>query len=232
MTRLMLAGFRTSHRRTLSAAARAAGHMALACDVDEVVDLLRLDARYAVLLDMTAPDGEAPAVAHEIRDAHPPMVLVGLAGIESVARRVAWLDVLDRCLPISEDPEVVLAELAALARRCSGGLSHIVQVGRVVLDADLGTVDVAGSPVRVTAAEMKMLHFLMAQAGTVVTKQAILAAFYGPREVSEKLIDVYVCKLRSKLAAAGAPSGFIKTVWGRGYMVDDVAAEPTRELAA
>jgi two-component system cell cycle response regulator CtrA len=35
-----------------------------------------------------------------------------------------------------------------------------------------------------------------------------------------KIIDVFICKLRKKLAHAGA-ANLIGTVWGRGYMMRD-----------
>ena len=37
-----------------------------------------------------------------------------------------------------------------------------------------------------------------------------------------KIIDVFVCKLRKKLAKAGA-DGIIGTIWGRGYMIREPA---------
>jgi two-component system cell cycle response regulator CtrA len=39
-----------------------------------------------------------------------------------------------------------------------------------------------------------------------------------------KIIDVFICKLRKKLAQAGA-DGLIGTVWGRGYMIRDPASD-------
>jgi Transcriptional regulatory protein, C terminal len=40
-----------------------------------------------------------------------------------------------------------------------------------------------------------------------------------------KIIDVFICKLRKKLALAGADN-LIGTVWGRGYMI----REPSEHL--
>ena len=63
----------------------------------------------------------------------------------------------------------------------------------------------------------------------VLTKEAFLNHLYGGLDEPEvKIIDVFVCKLRKKLAQAGADN-MIGTVWGRGYMVrepsDDQFAE-------
>ena len=34
-----------------------------------------------------------------------------------------------------------------------------------------------------------------------------------------KIIDVFICKLRKKLADASAGRNYIETVWGRGYVL-------------
>jgi two-component system cell cycle response regulator CtrA len=34
-----------------------------------------------------------------------------------------------------------------------------------------------------------------------------------------KIIDVFICKLRKKLASASDGKGYIETVWGRGYVL-------------
>ncbi|MBC7800708.1 MAG: winged helix-turn-helix transcriptional regulator, partial [Gemmatimonadaceae bacterium] len=60
--------------------------------------------------------------------------------------------------------------------------------------------------------------------GMVLTKEAFLNHLYGGMDEPEmKIIDVFICKLRKKLAAAGADQ-IIGTIWGRGYMVRDQPA--------
>lgn len=55
----------------------------------------------------------------------------------------------------------------------------------------------------------------------VLTKEAFLNHLYGGMDEPEmKIIDVFICKLRKKLASAGADN-LIGTVWGRGYMMRD-----------
>ena len=58
----------------------------------------------------------------------------------------------------------------------------------------------------------------------VLTKEVFLNHLYGGMDEPEmKIIDVFICKLRKKLAEAGAPN-LIGTVWGRGYTVRDPVA--------
>ena len=49
-------------------------------------------------------------------------------------------------------------------------------------------------------------------------------------------IDVFICKLRKKLATAAEGKNFIETVWGRGYVLREGAPpmsghEDMREIA-
>ena len=68
-----------------------------------------------------------------------------------------------------------------------------------------------------------ILELLVLRKGMVLTKEAFLNHLYGGMDEPEvKIIDVFVCKLRKKLARAGA-DGVIGTIWGRGYVI----REPT-----
>jgi len=50
---------------------------------------------------------------------------------------------------------------------------------------------------------------------------------YGGMDEPElKIIDVFVCKLRKKLAQATGGSHYIDTVWGRGYVLRDPVPLP------
>jgi two-component system cell cycle response regulator CtrA len=47
---------------------------------------------------------------------------------------------------------------------------------------------------------------------------------YGGMDEPElKIIDVFICKLRKKLATAADGKHYIETVWGRGYVLRDPA---------
>jgi two-component system cell cycle response regulator CtrA len=56
----------------------------------------------------------------------------------------------------------------------------------------------------------------------------------GMDEPEVKIIDVFICKLRKKLANATGGSNYIETVWGRGYVLRDpeaAAKAATKEKA-
>ena len=87
------------------------------------------------------------------------------------------------------------------------------------LDSRDGSVN--GTPVHLTGKEYAILELLVLRKGMVLTKDAFLNHLYGGLDEPEmKIIDVFVCKLRKKLQAAGA-ANLISTIWGRGYMLRD-----------
>ena len=58
--------------------------------------------------------------------------------------------------------------------------------------------------------------------GTTLTKEMFLDHLYGGMDEPElKIIDVFICKLRKKLAEATGGEHYIETVWGRGYVLKD-----------
>src|SRR5256885_15583834 len=71
-----------------------------------------------------------------------------------------------------------------------------------------------------TGKEYQMLELLSLRKGTTLTKEMFLDHLYGGMDEPElKIIDVFICKLRKKLATASAGRNYIETVWGRGYVL-------------
>jgi two-component system, cell cycle response regulator CtrA len=69
-----------------------------------------------------------------------------------------------------------------------------------------------------TGKEYQILALLALRHGSTLTKETFLNHLYGGLEEPEaKIIDVYICKLRKKLANASGGLDYIETVWGRGY---------------
>jgi two-component system cell cycle response regulator CtrA len=101
-------------------------------------------------------------------------------------------------------------------------------MGEFQVNLDSNTVDAAdGARVPLSTKEYQILELLCLRAGATLTKEVFLNHLYGERdEPDPKIIDVFVCKLRKKLAAA-APKGdaCIETVWGRGYLVRPALAQ-------
>jgi two-component system cell cycle response regulator CtrA len=79
-------------------------------------------------------------------------------------------------------------------------------------------MSVDNRPLALTAKECRILELLSLRKGTVLTKEMLLDHLYaGTDEPELKIIDVFLCKLRKKLAQATGGNHYIETVWGRGY---------------
>jgi two-component system cell cycle response regulator CtrA len=79
---------------------------------------------------------------------------------------------------------------------------------------------VAGRPANLTGSEYTLLPLLAQRQGSTLTKEMLLNHLYGGMDEAEiKIIDVFICKLRRKLAQASGGRNYIETVWGRGYML-------------
>ena len=113
---------------------------------------------------------------------------------------------------------------AALECADPKSLGSTIGTGNLEVDLDKRLVTVDGNPVKLTQREYEILELLSSRKGTIVTKEMFLDRLYaGGHEPEHKIIDIFVCKLRQKLAQATGGSHYIETVWGRGYVLRDPA---------
>jgi two-component system, cell cycle response regulator CtrA len=137
------------------------------------------------------------------------------------------MNLLDHC-SISFHRDELVARIHAIVRRSKGHAQSVIQTGDLVVNLDAKTVEVGGARVHLTGKEYQILELLSLRKGTTLTKEMFLNHLYGGMDEPEiKIIDVFICKMRKKLASASDGKDYIGTVWGRGY----VLREPT-EVAA
>ena len=124
------------------------------------------------------------------------------------------------------DHHELFARIQAITRRNKGYSQPSLRCGVLQLNLDSREVLVSNRPVHLTGKEYAILELMVLRKNMVLTKEVFLNHLYGGMDEPEiKIIDVFICKLRRKLADAGAPS-IIGTVWGRGYMVRDNGSHP------
>ena len=115
----------------------------------------------------------------------------------------------------------------------AGRSQRMLVAGPITLDLKLRKAFVGAQRVPLTAREFDVLELLVQTRGTVMPKQMILEQLYGTVEVpDQKIIDVFVCKIRRKLRDATGGNGVIDTVWGRGYIVRQEGRSPQRRAPA
>ena len=102
-----------------------------------------------------------------------------------------------------------------------------IRTGDLVVHLETRVVAADGKPVWLTGKEYSILEVLSLQQGATVTKEMLLGHLYGGKDEPElKIIDVFVCHLRKKLAQATGGKRCIETIWGRGYRLRGPAQVP------
>ena len=123
----------------------------------------------------------------------------------------------------------LVARIHAIVRRSRGHAQSVIQTGDLVVNLDTKMVEVNGARVHLTGKEYQMLELLSLRKGTTLTKEMFLNHLYGGMDEPElKIIDVFICKLRKKLANASNGKNYIETVWGRGYVLREPSEDEAR----
>ncbi|HET7851814.1 MAG TPA: response regulator transcription factor [Methyloceanibacter sp.] len=190
---------------------------------EEGVDLGKLYDYDIILLDLNLPDMSGYEVLKTLRVSKvqtPILILSGLAGIEDKVRGLGFGADDYMTKPFHKDE--LVARIHAIVRHSKGHAQSVIQTGGLKVNLDTKTVDVNGQRVHLTGKEYQMLELLSLRKGTTLTKEMFLNHLYGGMDEPElKIIDVFICKLRKKLAAAADGKHHIETVWGRGYVLRD-----------
>lgn len=189
---------------------------------EEGLDLAKLYDYDLITLDLNLPDMTGYEVLRKLRMARVSTPVMVLTGIDSTDSKI-------KCFGFGADDyvtkpfnrEELVARAEAIARRSRGHAESIIQTGELRVNLSEKIVQVKGHPVHLTNKEYLTLELLSLRKGTTLTKEMLLNHLYsGMDEPELKIIDVFVCKLRKKLSAAGCEN-YIETVWGRGYALKD-----------
>ena len=175
----------------------------------------------AILMDLNLPDMPGIEVLKKLRLNKvntPVLVLSGQADMDTKLK----------CLGAGADDYLtkpanhaeLAARLRAVVRRAKGHAQSVIQIGNLAVNLDIKSAEIDGERVPLSCKEYQMLELLALRRGTTLTKETFLNHLYGEMDEPEaKIIDVFVCKLRKKLAAFTTGRNYIETVWGQGYLI-------------
>jgi len=200
---------------------------------EEGIDLGKLYDYDIILLDLNLPDISGYEVVRALRLAKvktPILILSGLAGTEDKVKGLGLGadDYLTK--PFHRDE--VVARIHAIVRRSRGHAQSVVTIGDLVVNLDEKSVEAGGAWVHLTGKEYQIHEILALRKGTTLSKEMFLNHLYGGMDEPElKIIDVFICKLRKKLANASGGRDYIETVWGRGYMLREPSEADERLIA-
>ena len=197
---------------------------------EEGIDLAKLYDYDLILLDLNLPDMNGYDVLKKLRMARidtPILILTGEDDTESKIKGFGFGADDYMTKPFHRDE--LVARIHAIVRRSKGHAQSTITTGKATVNLDAKTVEVDGKTVHLTGKEYQIFELLSLRKGTTLTKEMFLNNLYGGMDEPElKIIDVFICKLRKKLAHATGGENYIETVWGRGYILrdPDVGTEP------
>nr|WP_298796667.1 response regulator transcription factor [uncultured Acetobacter sp.] len=215
----------TSARLLLPTLKKAGLSVDLARSGRNAIEMLRNYDYGIAVIDLSLPDMDGYNVISSLRLLKISTPIIILSSLDQPDAKIrAFSAGADDYLTKPFDPAELVARIQAILRRSSGFSHPVTQVGDLQLDLNSHTVTVHNQPVHLTGKEFAILELLVLRKGMAQTKETFLNHLYGGRDEPDiKIIDVFICKLRKKLQAAGAEN-LISTVWGRGYILHDPKA--------
>jgi DNA-binding response OmpR family regulator len=214
-------------RRLARALLRGLGEAGLRADAvttaDEALAAVASASSFDVIvLDVMLPGGaDGFSVCSELRQRGVGTPVLMLTARDSVDDRVRGLEAgADDYLVKPFAFRELVARIKAVTRRHQPPPPAVVEVGDLRLDADAWTVTIAGQPVAMTPKEFAILELLMQNAGRLLTRSQIEEHVWDTDLHTESnLLEVYIARLRRKLAAGGA-TDLITTIRGAGYRLE------------
>jgi two-component system cell cycle response regulator CtrA len=209
----------------------------LICDTtdlgDDGLEIGKLHDYDVILLDLTRLGNQGHEVLRWLHAARLQTSILIVSDLADFDHKIKCLGFsADDFLTKPFDRRELIARVRAIVRRSKAHSESTIQTGKLLVNLDTRVVTIDDQSVRLTGKEYAILALLSLRKGTTLTKEMFLNHLYnGMDEPELKIIDVFVCKLRKKLAQATGGKHYIETVWGRGYVLRDPAPMPAAKLA-
>ena len=175
-----------------------------------------------VVLDLGLPDGNGVDLIRDLRAWSDVPVIVLSARIGE-ADKIDALDAgaddyLTKPFGAGELLARVRAQLRRRARGANAGVAAVVEFGAMRVDLANRLVTRAGEPLHLTPIEYRLLAYLLANSGKVLTHRQLLRDIWGPSHAEDShYVRVYMGHLRRKIEDDTSRPRHILTESGVGY---------------
>jgi DNA-binding response OmpR family regulator len=172
-----------------------------------------------VLLDLSLPDMNGEGVFLEIRKKYPTVPVIMLTAKDTVTDKIKGLNLgADDYITKPFIPEELIARIKARLRTRED-TNQILKIADLELDTRTYQVKRNSQEISLTPQEFKLLHYLINNKGTVLTRDMILNRIWlNSPDVETRVVDVYIGYLRKKIDS-GSKQKLIHSVRGFGYMI-------------
>ena len=203
--------------------AREGYEVATAADGEAALEAARNERLDLVLLDVMLPDGSGFDVCRELRrTSRVPIIMLTARGDET--DRIVGLEIgADDNVVKPVSAREVVARIRAVLRRTEGSeqadsADDPIEIGAVRLDPARRSVSMGGEPIELSRKEFDLLRLLMANAGSVLTRERIIEEVWDTTWFGQtKTLDVHVSSLRKKLGDDPADPTYVHTARGAGF---------------
>ncbi len=199
---------------------------------EDGVDLGRCYDFDIILLDLNLPDLHGNEVARRLRSGGVRTPILILSGLKDTDDKLKAFELgVDDYLTKPFDAQELVVRILAIVRRANGHAQSVVVTGRLSVDLHARVALVDDKRLKLSAKEFATLELLALRKGTTLSKDTFLDHLYGGLDDPiQKIIDVFICKLRRKIAIATGGEHYIETDYSRGFVLRDPEqdAEPLR----
>jgi DNA-binding response OmpR family regulator len=213
------------------------GHAVLAAySAGEAINLLRDEPVDLVVLDINLPDASGIEVCKYIRT-HPHVagvrILFLTQRVEVQDRIVGFEAGGDDYLGKPFFAQELVYRVRALVRTLpADAAERVLSVGPVRIDPEAQSVQVQGVPVQLTPTELKLLHYLVAHSGKVISALQLLERVWGypPGVGSGNLVRMHILNLRAKIEVDPSRPKLLRTLPKHGYAFCPSSDAPLLEV--
>ena len=178
-----------------------------------------------IILDLSLPDISGLQIIKQLRAWKVNTPILVITSNPLLQMRLSVLENgADDCLlkPFSNDE--LYMRIMAIIRRADGHSTSVITVGQLTINFKERLAYAANQRIELTTREYQIIESLAIKKNCTVSKEMLSNNSYiGFTVPDPKIFDVYVCKIRKKIAAILGPKGkkYIETVWGRGVILRD-----------
>jgi len=191
-------------------------------DGEEAMDFLQFAEYDAIVLDIMMPKLTGLELLTWIRGKKNPVPVLLLTAKDTVADRVAGLNIgADDYLVKPFSLDELVARLYAITRRKSGIVTNIITVGNLTMNLNTHTVTRGDNSIVLSSKEFAILEYLVKNKGNVLSREKIEQHIWNyDYEGGSNVIDVYISYLRKKVDG-NYENKLIHTIRGVGYIVKE-----------
>lgn len=194
------------------------GYEATGClNANDAFDALYHQVFDLIVSDIMMPEVDGFEFARTVRETNRNIPILFMTARDDLAAKQQGFRIgIDDYMVKPIEPDELILRIGALLRRAGIAADRKLQIGAFRMDADEHTAYLSGEEINLTNREFSILYKLLSYPKKTFTRTQLMEEFWdADTDTAPRAVDVYMTKLRSKLA--GCEDFELKTVHGLGY---------------